>query len=108
MVQIIQARDISLYELEEKFALQQATEADFFPEWTENLPTLTDAEKQALDRAKSNYLNLNKRRPMSEETVKMVVLSPLLDLAGFYQPPFDIQTETSIEISAEDEGVVVK
>jgi hypothetical protein len=45
---------------------------------------------------------------MSEEAVKMVVLSPLLDLAGFYQPPFEIETEASVEISAEDDGIVVK
>lgn len=38
----------------------------------------------------------------------MVVLSPLLHLAGFYQPPFAIETETSIEIAAEDEGEIVK
>lgn len=108
MVQIIQARDISLYELEEKFGLQLTTDSNFFREWTENLPTLTDAEKQAVERVKSNYLNLNQRRLMSEEAVKMVVLSPLLDLAGFYQPPFEIETETSVEISAEDEGFIVK
>ncbi|MBH8565298.1 type I restriction endonuclease subunit R [Nostoc sp. CENA67] len=108
MVQIIQARDISLYELEEKFGLKLTTDSNFFTEWTENLPTLTDAEKQALERVKSNYLNLNQRRLMSEEAVKMVVLSPLLDLAGFYQPPFEIETETSIEISAEDESFLVR
>jgi type I site-specific restriction endonuclease len=108
MVLIIQARDISLYELEEKFDLYLVTDSDFFPEWIENLPPLTDAEKQVLDRLRSNYFHLNKRRLMSEEAVKMVVLSPLLDLAGFYQPPFDIQTEASIEISAEDEDVIVK
>jgi len=45
---------------------------------------------------------------MSEEAVKIVVLSPLLDLAGFYQPPFEIETETPIRISAEDDGVIVK
>lgn len=38
----------------------------------------------------------------------MVVLSPLLDLADFYRPPFYVETETSIEISAEDEGEIVK
>ncbi|MFN6487284.1 MULTISPECIES: type I restriction endonuclease subunit R [unclassified Nostoc] len=102
------ARDISLYELEEKFGLQLATDINFFPEWTENLPTLADGEKQAMARVKSNYLNLNKHRLMSEEAVKMVVLSPLLDLAGFYQPPFEIETETSVEISAEDESFIVK
>ncbi|MEH2235281.1 type I restriction endonuclease [Nostoc sp.] len=108
MVQTIPARDISLYELEEKFGLQLATDTSFFTEWTEILPTLTDAEKQAIARVKSNYLNLNKHRLMSEEAVKMVVLSPLLDLAGFYQLPFEIETETSVEISAEDENFIVK
>ena len=108
MVKTIPARDISLYELEEKFGLQVLADTSLFTEWTENLPTLTDGEKQAIARVQSNYFNLNKRRPMSEEAVKMVVLSPILDLAGFYQPPFEIETETSIEISAEDEGFVVK
>ncbi|WP_318670514.1 hypothetical protein [Nostoc flagelliforme] len=108
MVQTIPARDISIYELEEKFGLQLATDTNFFPEWTENLLTLTDAQKQAIARVKNNYLNLSKHRLMSEEAVKMVVLSPLLDLAGFYQPPFEIETETSVEISAEDDSFIVK
>ncbi|BAZ29381.1 hypothetical protein NIES4074_18260 [Cylindrospermum sp. NIES-4074] len=108
MVQTIPARDISLQELEEKFGLQLAEDAQFFTELSDNLPPLTDTEKQSLNRVKSNYLNLTKRRIMSEEAVKMVVLSPLLDLAGFYQPPFTIETETSIEISAEDDGAIVK
>ena len=108
MVQTIQARDISLYELEEKFSLQLVTNAEFCPEWTNDFPSPTDVENLSLERIKSNYLNLTKRRPMSEEAVKMVVLSPLLDLAGFYQPPFEIETEKSIDISAEDESVIVK
>lgn len=108
MVQIIKAKDISLYELSEKFGLQLTNFADFFPEWKKNLPPVTEEEQQALERVKSNYLNLTLRRPMSEEAVKMVVLSPLLDLAGFYQPSFEIETETAVEISAEDDDVIVK
>ena len=108
MVQTIQARDISLYELEEKFGLQLVTNAEFFTEWTNDFIELNDAEKSSLERVKSNYLNLTKRRPVSEEAVKMVVLSPLLDLAGFYQPPYEIETEKSTEISAEDESIIVK
>ena len=106
-MQTIQARDISLYELEEKFGLQ-STDTDFFTEWTDNLPSLTDLEKQSLKRVQSNYFNLTRRSLISEEAVKMVVLSPLLDLAGFYQPPFEIETETSVEIVAEEEGVKLK
>ncbi|BAZ52127.1 hypothetical protein NIES4103_47860 [Nostoc sp. NIES-4103] len=52
---------ISLYELEEKFALQLTTDSNFFTEWTKNLPILTDAEKQAVERVKSNYFNLNQQ-----------------------------------------------
>jgi predicted type IV restriction endonuclease len=108
MVQTIPARDISLYELEEKFGLQLVTNAEFFTEWTNDLPSLNDAEKLSLERVKNNYLNLTQRRPMSEEAVKMVVLSPILDLAGFYQPYFEIETEKSIDISAVDESIIVK
>ena len=108
MVQIIQTRDITLYDLEDKLGLQLTVNTHFFQEWSQKLLPLTDAEKQSLKRVTSNYFNLTKRRIMSEEAVKMVVLSPLLDLAGFYQPPFEIETETSIEIAAEDEGAIVK
>ncbi|MEH2420610.1 MAG: hypothetical protein V7K48_06575 [Nostoc sp.] len=77
--------------------MQLATDTNFFTEWTENLPTLTDAEKQAMSddkplhvyaRVKSNYLNLNKHRLMSEEAVKMVVLSPLLDISWILSTSF--------------------
>ncbi len=107
MVQTIFAKDISLYELEEQFNLQP-TDDPCFTEWLSDSPPINESDKQALNRVRSNYLNLIKRRFISEEAVKMVVLSPLLDLAGFYQPPFAIETETPIKISAEDEGVIVK
>ena len=107
-MQTIQARDVSIYELEEKFGLQVSTDTDFFTEWTDNLPSLTDIEKQSLKRVQSNYFNLIRRRLISEEAVKMVVLSPLLDLASFYQAPFEIETETSVEILAEEEGIKLK
>jgi predicted type IV restriction endonuclease len=108
MVQTIPARDVSLYELEEKFGLQLVASADFFPEWVNDLPSLTAEENSSLERIQGNYLNLTQRRPISEEAVKMVVLSPLLDLAGFYQSPFEIETEKSTDISAVDESITVK
>ena len=38
----------------------------------------------------------------------MVVLAPLLDLAGFYRRPYRITTETSIEISLEDGNKIIR
>ncbi len=43
-----------------------------------------------------------------EEGVKLVILAPLLDLAGFFKPPFSIITETSVEISDEDNDLIVR
>lgn len=108
MVQVIQAQNINIVYLEEKFGLRLTDSDQFFTEWLDNLPGITDLEKQYLDRVKINYLSLVKRRPISEEMVKMVVLSPLLDLADFYRPPFYVETENSIEIALEDEGEIVR
>lgn len=108
MVQTIQAQDLSLEELQEHFGLQLTTDSQFFREWQDNLPSLTDEEKRCLERVRSNYLNLVNRRPLLEEGVKMVVLSPLLDLAGFFQPPFSIRTENPVEISARDNELIVR
>jgi hypothetical protein len=108
MVQFIQAKNIGLAYLKERFGLQKAENETFFSEWLDNLPEITDLEKQYLDRVKSNFLNLAERPPILENAVKMVVLSPLLDLAGFYSQPFAIGTEESIELSIEDEGEVIK
>lgn len=108
MLKTIQAQDISLEELQDNFGLQLTTDSQFFSEWQDSLPTLTDQEKLLLARIRSNYFNLINYRPLLEEAVKMVVLSPLLDLAGFFQPPFSIKTETSVEIAAEDKGLIVR
>jgi hypothetical protein len=107
MTQIIQAEKIKLYELEKNFQLTLSEDERFFSEWKDNLPEISDLEKQQLNRVKASYLNLIKRT-MLEDMVKMVVLSPLLNYAGFYLPPFYSSSEESIEISAEDEGVMIR
>ncbi len=101
MVQAIQASELTLHEVEMKFGLQESQDASFFTEWQENLPKLIDVGKQTLDEIKANFLYLSEY-PMSEELVKLVMISPLLAMAGFYNPPFSIRTENSIQISLED------
>jgi hypothetical protein len=108
MVQTLAATGITLQELRDKFGLQLVEDEQLFREWQDNLPEITEADKQKLDRVKASYSNLIEDPPMLENTVKMVVLSPLLDLAGFYLPPFRIRSEKSIEICLEDEGIIIK
>lgn len=107
MVHTVQAETLSLYDVKIKFGLRPAEEESFLSEWTTELPEITEAEQQSLDRVKASYTNLA-QYPMLENTVKMVILSPLLDLAGFYQPPFRITAEEPVQIMAEDEGQIVR
>ena len=108
MAQTIPAQDITINDLKTKFNLQQTNERQFFREWQDNLPEVSESEKQLLERIKTNFLNLIEYPPMLENAVKMVVLSPLLDLAGFYQRPLRISTEKQVEIVSEDEGTIIK
>lgn len=108
MVQTIPAQDITINDLKIKFNLQHTDERQFFREWQDNLPEVSESEKQSLERIKTNFLNLIEYPPMLENAVKMVVLSPLLDLAGFYQRPLRISTEKQVEIVSEDEGTIIK
>ncbi|MCC5623156.1 type I restriction endonuclease [Nostoc sp. CHAB 5715] len=101
MIQVIQAQNVTLAYLKEKFALYKSEDEQFFTEWFDYIPKISELEKQSLDRVKNNYLNVLENAPLLEEAVKLVVLSPLLDLAGFYRHPFYIATEESIEISEE-------
>jgi len=107
MVQVTQAKDLTLHDVKAKFGIRLADDDHFFREWVDDLPELTDLEMRSLDRVKTDYLYLAEY-PMLESIVKMVVLSPLLALAGFYCPPFRVTAEASVQIAAEDEGEIVQ
>jgi predicted type IV restriction endonuclease len=102
MVQLLPATKVTLGILEEQFGLNFCGDVQAFPEWQ----VVGDLEPEAvatLARVKANYDYLLKEASVLEETVKLVVLSPLLDLAGFYQTPFRIRTEVEVAIATEDE-----
>ena len=106
MVQTIQAKDITLAQLTQSFGLNRSDEPQFFREWEDNLPEITDSEKQVLDEVKADYIHLS-QYTLLEPLVKMVVLSPLLKLAGFYRPPFYLSAEKEVKIVSEDEGTII-
>jgi hypothetical protein len=107
MVATLAAEKLTLYDLERSFNLNLCDRPDFFPEWPIEHLSVSNNEKDQLDRIKTNYLHLSKRL-MLEEMVKMVVVSPLLDIAGFYQPPFYSVAEKSIKVSVKDENLTIR
>ncbi|MGK7873795.1 MAG: restriction endonuclease subunit R [Xenococcaceae cyanobacterium] len=105
MVSVTQASELTLYNVIEKFNLQQVSDEQFFREWQDDLLEPTDAEKQWLDQVKADFLSLQKYPP-HEEIVKLVVLAPLLSLAGFFPHPF--HPEAEVKVAVEDEGEIVR
>ena len=98
---------LKLHDLKTRFKLQKSEAADFFLEWRDQSVVLTESERGVLDRLKRNYLYLLEY-PVMESIVKIVVLSPILDLAGFYEPPIRVEGEASIQVSAEDKGEIIQ
>ncbi|MCU0568635.1 MAG: restriction endonuclease subunit R [Oculatellaceae cyanobacterium Prado106] len=108
MVQVIQASRIEeVGELVDLFGLEKQLDPTFFSEWQIDLPELTALEQQALDEMKSEYEYLSLYANL-EPIVKMVIVGPLLKMAGFYRPPFRVKAEKRVELLSEDEGTVVR
>ena len=79
------------------------------------LPPLAPSDETALAEIEAEYFYLS-QQPMAEGAVKMVVLSRLLSLAGFYRwsttdrrsSPFTMTTEYTVKIQATDDGKILR
>jgi hypothetical protein len=83
MVQTLQAENMTLRELIDRYGLQFVEDCSFFLEWQAELPDLSELEMQLLDQVKAGYLNLRNDPPLLENTVNAAILSPLLFI-GYY------------------------
>jgi predicted type IV restriction endonuclease len=108
MVQAIPATEVTLRALKQALGLNMTQNSSFFSEWAETHAALSHTEHVLLDRVKANFSELMEDPPMLENSVKLVVLAPLLDLAGFYHKPFRIETETSVDVELTEEGLVIR
>ncbi|MBW4700061.1 MAG: restriction endonuclease subunit R [Aphanocapsa lilacina HA4352-LM1] len=107
MVQAVPAREIKLADLRDQFGLEQSEERGIFREWRADLPEIESKQKQELDLLKRRHRYLA-QYGAAEEVVKLTMLAPLLAEAGFFDDPFRIETETPVEIAAEEDGVIFK
>lgn len=98
----------TLAEAEEKFHLIRTEDEHFFPEWWVDLPALTDAETADLIELRRRYVYQRSLGHLLENTVTLLFASPLLTLAGFYDPPFVIKAEESVQLILEDSDEVLQ
>mgnify|MGYP006420991129 CR=1 FL=1 len=92
----------TLNDLQQRLGLVQTENDRFFPEWTDNLPSLTDPEQASIDRLKQRYDYHRTDGLLLEGTINLVVTAPLLELLGFIDPPFRIKSPHGIALELED------
>ncbi len=92
----------TLAEAEQRFALTRSEAEQFFWEWHTDLPTLTDTEKIGLTELRRRYLYQRSEGHLLEGTITLLFASPLLTLAGFYDPPFKVRAEESVQLTLTD------
>lgn len=98
----------SLSDLQIRCNLQQAKDDCFFSEWIEGLPDLEQPEQTGVDRIKQRYDYHRLDGLLLEGTINLVVVSPLLELAGFLDPPFRIRSPYGIALELDNPDETVR
>jgi hypothetical protein len=102
MIQTAVAQTIAtLADAEQRFNLVRTVNPHFFAEVRESLPALTEPEMAKLDRIWTRYRYHRHSRHLTEGVVNLLVLSPLLKLAEFYNPPFQLRAEVPVKLEVE-------
>ena len=92
----------TIAEAERRFGLVRSEEDQFFSEWRVGLPELSIGEKGNLDELRRRYLYQRSEGQLLEGTVTLLLVAPLLTVAGFYDPPFRVRAEESVQLTLED------
>jgi hypothetical protein len=92
----------TIAEAERRFNLSRTEDEAFFLEWQTMLPELSTVEKFALDDLRRRYIYQRSEGQLLEGTVTLLLASPLLAIAGFYDPPFRVRVEESVLLTLND------
>lgn len=98
----------TLNHVHQKLGLQRATDSQFFTEWFEGLPSLTTLEQENLDIIRQRFRYHREEGQVTEGAVNAIVVSRLMELAGFYDPPFRLRSELPVEIETTVENETLR
>ena len=91
----------SLSDARQHFGLVQATDDSFFEEWFGDLPELSDHEIAKLDQLRDRLHYHWNSGKVDEGIINVLVVSPLLEMAGLYDAPFRIRSEVPVVIESQ-------
>jgi hypothetical protein len=98
----------TLNEVHERFCLRRSPNDQFFMEWYTNLPSLNALEQEALDLIRQRFRYHREAGQVTEGAVNAIVVSRLLEMAGFYDPPFRLRSEVTVDIESVDQNETLR
>jgi hypothetical protein len=98
----------TIADVQEQFGLTRSERDDFFTEWQMNRSELSEAERSQLDQVRQRFRYQRDMGQVAEGTVNAIVVSRILELAGFYDPPFRMNSELTIEVSTRSADLVLR
>ena len=98
--------------LHECLSLHRTTDISFFSEWQEPVAQsenrLSDRDKIFLDRLQQRYYNYYNAGLLTEGTVLLSIVAPLLEHIGFHEPPFFVRSEVPIQLEVEERNEIYR
>ncbi|MGB3614689.1 MAG: hypothetical protein WBA10_12925 [Elainellaceae cyanobacterium] len=95
---------LNLPEITEKQGLHLASDPQFFTEWQTPRPDISSQERHYLGQVEQDYFDQLRRGTLSEGLIKLVIISPLLHLAGFYRAPYQVKLEEPVQIELTEQN----
>jgi hypothetical protein len=92
----------TIAEAERRFGLSRNENSDFFWEWQSITNDLTEKDESQLADLRRRYVYHRSAGHLLENTVTLLLASPLLAIAGFYDPPFRVRAEESVRLVLQD------
>ena len=92
----------NLQEAHQRLNLRPIADLNFFLEWQGPFADRSSFECEALDRLKTRYLSYAECGSITEGTVNFIMLSPLLELLGLMDSPFELRSEKYVRFEIED------
>lgn len=98
----------SFQALHERLNLCRTSEASFFPEWLTPTIELVENDKAFLDHLRQRYYNYYNAGLLTEGTVLLSIVAPLLERLGFHEPPFFVQSEVPISLEVTERNEIYR
>ncbi|MGF1538427.1 MAG: restriction endonuclease subunit R [Elainellaceae cyanobacterium] len=104
MANTVAVSRLTLPEIIEKQGLRLAHDPQFFTEWQAPRPGISPQERHYLGQVEQDYFDQLRRGTLSEGLIKLVIISPLLHLAGFYRAPYQVKLEEPVQVELTEQN----